>query len=1008
MQGGFLMRRTTAGFVFFVLAVLMFWGCAQTTTPTTTRTPSSTTTTTTTTTTAAPTFTVAFDSRGGSAVDSLIDVVSGSLISAPPAPTRNLYDFVGWFSDEAATIPWVFESDVVTGNMTLFAGWTHLGTAISTPQELADFVLNAGGLPQSGTFYLANDIDMSSISNLVGSTMVFSGIFDGQGYTIRNVVYTAGATKTGFLCKEVASGGVIQNVVFRDCQVTGIGESNAFIAAFAQAGASFLNLEFYNVSMVSPSTSSYTGLLFGDVPNAAADGVSTQITVRNITVINDAEHRIESGSYVGGLMGACRKAIIIDVENLYFDGIVKDSSQTAAAVFGRMNAAAVTINIRNTVIKGQITAATKNGGVLVGVTVSGGVVTADHVFLDDLILTSGSNKIGTLVGNLVSGSTATGTNIFYVSENVLFQYGLTAPFTPIVPNNAQAIPMASVTSEWFGESGFNSTFFRLDSGTLLRNEGEVGEVVETGFSVITTGVNKNILKGNALDLNGLIVEVNYSDGTSQTLDPSRYVVDTSGFDGSTVGTYTITVTYGEVTKSFEVHVIEIVSLLAEDLLMKNLILIGGTPDFTGLVVKAMLSDGSFLRLSASEYVIDLSGFQSGVAGTYALPVTYLTFTDTLTIYVAENDYLLSSGVIRFFVDDDYSGLEGSLLGGMNNFSSLKTALAYMEALGLDASVRKEFYIGNGTYREKITIQTPNVAFLGESRNGVIITYGAASGLLMPGGAPWGTQGSATVSIKSSAVGFSARNITFANDFDYLGATIGDKQAVALVNEADKAIYYQCRFLGWQDTLYAKSGRQYYWDCRIEGCVDFIFGNGGPAFFQDCQIHIVDRLSSSFDCITAQKGYNTAGAILTYGYVFYQSTFTADAGVGAGTVDLGRPWDQYAAVSYIDNAFGPHISVRGWTEMSGIQPTNPNVRFREYQNRYAGEIYNNGIDDDLNGGIDDYWPVSTNGVALSEAEAALASNKAVVFAQINNQVDFGSEWDYESSLTSLQAMTFPGQ
>ncbi|HRY78737.1 MAG TPA: InlB B-repeat-containing protein, partial [Candidatus Izemoplasmatales bacterium] len=364
----------------------------------------------------------------------MADVVSGSLISAPGDPVRDLYAFAGWFSDEARTVPWVFASDIVSANMTLYAGWTHLGTAISTPQELADFVLNAGGLPQTGMFYLANDIDMSSISTLVGSTMVFSGMFDGQGYTIRNVVYTAGATKTGFLCKEVASGGIIQNVVFRDCQVTGIGESNAFIAAFAQAGTSFLNLEFHNVGMV--STGSYTGLLFADVPNVAADGVSTQITIRNITVMNDADHRIESGSYVGGLMGACRKAIIIDVENLYFDGIVKDSTQTAAAVFGRMNAAAVTVNVRNAVIKGQITAAAKNGGVLVGVTVTGGTVTADHVFIDALTLTSGTNKIGTLVGNLVSGSTATGTDIYYVSENVIYQYGLTSPYTPFTPVDA--------------------------------------------------------------------------------------------------------------------------------------------------------------------------------------------------------------------------------------------------------------------------------------------------------------------------------------------------------------------------------------------------------------------------------------------------------------------------------------------------------------------------------------------------------------------------------------------
>ena len=50
------------------------------------------------------------------------------------------------------------------------------------------------------------------------------------------------------------------------------------------------------------------------------------------------------------------------------------------------------------------------------------------------------------------------------------------------------------------------------------------------------------------------------------------------------------------------------------------------------------------------------------------------------------------------------------------------------------------------------------------------------------------------------------------------------QAVAVLSEADRAIFKKCKFLGWQDTLYAKNGRQYFEDCYIEGNVDFIFGS----------------------------------------------------------------------------------------------------------------------------------------------------------------------------------------
>ena len=53
--------------------------------------------------------------------------------------------------------------------------------------------------------------------------------------------------------------------------------------------------------------------------------------------------------------------------------------------------------------------------------------------------------------------------------------------------------------------------------------------------------------------------------------------------------------------------------------------------------------------------------------------------------------------------------------------------------------------------------------------------------------------------------------------------------------SDRTEFRNCRFLGWQDTLYAAAGRQYYQDCYIAGHVDFIFGNAA-AVFDHCEIH----------------------------------------------------------------------------------------------------------------------------------------------------------------------------
>ena len=71
-----------------------------------------------------PKYTVTFDSNGGSAVAPITDLLTGSTILAPTAPTRTGYTFGGWYKDSGLTDDWVFATDTVTANTTLFAKWT--------------------------------------------------------------------------------------------------------------------------------------------------------------------------------------------------------------------------------------------------------------------------------------------------------------------------------------------------------------------------------------------------------------------------------------------------------------------------------------------------------------------------------------------------------------------------------------------------------------------------------------------------------------------------------------------------------------------------------------------------------------------------------------------------------------------------------------------------------------------------------------------------------------------
>ena len=70
----------------------------------------------------APSFTVAFDTNGGSG-NTVVSVVSGKTVTAPAAPTRTGYTFNGWYTAKDGGSKYDF-SKPVTGNLTLYARWT--------------------------------------------------------------------------------------------------------------------------------------------------------------------------------------------------------------------------------------------------------------------------------------------------------------------------------------------------------------------------------------------------------------------------------------------------------------------------------------------------------------------------------------------------------------------------------------------------------------------------------------------------------------------------------------------------------------------------------------------------------------------------------------------------------------------------------------------------------------------------------------------------------------------
>lgn len=83
----------------------------------------------------ASSFTVTFDTQGGSALLPLTEVLADSTIPEPEAPARSGFLFDGWFKEADCIHAWNFDTDTVIEDTTLYAKWTASHTVNFDPQN---------------------------------------------------------------------------------------------------------------------------------------------------------------------------------------------------------------------------------------------------------------------------------------------------------------------------------------------------------------------------------------------------------------------------------------------------------------------------------------------------------------------------------------------------------------------------------------------------------------------------------------------------------------------------------------------------------------------------------------------------------------------------------------------------------------------------------------------------------------------------------------------------------
>ncbi|CAM6085627.1 unnamed protein product [Calypogeia fissa] len=266
--------------------------------------------------------------------------------------------------------------------------------------------------------------------------------------------------------------------------------------------------------------------------------------------------------------------------------------------------------------------------------------------------------------------------------------------------------------------------------------------------------------------------------------------------------------------------------------------------------------------------------------------------------------------------------------GSGNYNRIQDAVNQAAQKGTTGSSQFVIYIKAGKYVETVVVpkNLNNLVFLGDGVGKTII-----SGSLSVIGSNVTTSATATLTVNGK--NFVGRSFTVENT-----AGAANHQAVALRVAGDYAAFEMCQFLGFQDTLYVHTNRQFYLSCTILGTVDFIFGNAAVVF-QSSQILATIGLAGQQNTYTASgrtdPNQNT-------GITFQSCTFDGTASLKSSMVNgafmtyLGRPWKNYARTVVMQSVESSVLAPAGWLDWQGVTP-NSTVYYAEYQNTGPGSL-----------------------------------------------------------------------
>ncbi len=549
----------------------------------------------------------------------------------------------------------------------------------------------------------------------------------------------------------------------------------------------------------------------------------------------------------------------------------------------------------------------------------------------------------------------------------------------------------------------------------------------TGIAV-SANPQLNFIAGQEFNTDGLVVGLNYEDGTQDALTEDQYTVDSLAVDMTKPGDYNVNITYKantEFTCAYSVKVSELASIevgtyatekvansaagngVYYNQSVKTVYALNEALNTKYVTVSAYDTNGNLYLFKNDNAAVtytneDGTPFTTATAGNYTVLVT-LTLngvkkTGTYNVAVVDVALAVTNNAVNVYVDSAYEGVNGAigtptgLEVTCNQFKTIGMALEYLNAKKTElGTMPVTMHIAAGTYKEKLEVEVANLTMvgLGATSDATLIEWDSLYGVKDESGYPQVTDSTQSVAVRETAVNCTMKNLTISNYWNSVerfneraDKDSCDHRALALLVQSDKFVMDNCRLLGYQDTVQFFKGRQLIKNSYIAGTTDFIFGTNGTTYFYNCEIKSTKHVKGTPGYITAMKGCSSGESdYVTYGIIFDHCNFTAEDGV---KTSIGRCWGAYSAVAVINSTIGAHVYTTASTGASSgeryvsmtVKPTEPTVKFVEYNNTGDSAIS----------------ATQAGMTYLDEAAAKNYSDFAVIFGTTNGKVTYADAWN----------------